>query len=116
MTDRVSTTLTKPDGVHGDAGLQPERTTMAWVRTGALLAAVCLLLLRASTQPLLLTTVVIAVCAAPTLTILATAHSTHRLRVEALTVGSTPAPLLPVALLSGGVIALAGAALALLPL
>lgn len=40
------TTIGHPDGQHGDPGLQPERTTLAWGRTMLVLVTVSAIFLR----------------------------------------------------------------------
>ncbi|MCZ4589289.1 DUF202 domain-containing protein [Rhodococcus opacus] len=67
---------------HGDKGLQPERTTLAWVRTSVLAVAVCILFARAVPGSIVLIAGISAACAVPAMTILATGRRSHRRRVD----------------------------------
>jgi len=100
--------------VHDDAGLQPERTTLAWVRTAGLAVAVCLLFLRTVPGPGALVVGVAAAAAFPALAILATARRNHRQRVREFVDGRAPIHLVPVLSVSMGVVLLACAAASLL--
>lgn len=77
------------DGVHDDAGLQPERTTLAWVRTSALAAVVSVLYVRAVPGPLVLVAIIAALCGTPAAVILSTSGRTHIARVRSMKDGST---------------------------
>ena len=100
--------------IHDDAGLQPERTTLAWVRTAALAVAVCLLFIRTVPGPGVLVVGAAAAAAFPALAILATARRNHRLRVREFVDGRAPIHLGPALAVSTGVVLLACAAASLL--
>jgi hypothetical protein len=67
---------------HGDEGLQPERTTLAWVRTAALLAAVTVVFLRTAPGSPHAVAVVGIACLTGPLSLLVSADRFHRRRVR----------------------------------
>lgn len=100
--------------VHDDAGLQPERTTLAWVRTAALAATVCILFARTIPGPSALVVGVSVVSAFPALMILATSRRHHRRRVQEFVDGRVHIQVLPAISVSMGIATLAGTAVSLL--
>jgi len=80
-----------PDDLrHDDAGLQPERTSLSWLRTGALLGAVVLAFMRFVPGPGPVVATIGLVCLVPVLTLLFAARSGHRARVRGFVEGSVP--------------------------
>lgn len=75
---------------HDDPGLQPERTSLAWLRTGAVLGAVVLGFMRFVPGPGPVVAVIGSVCLVPVVVLLATARAGHRARVRGFVDGSSP--------------------------
>lgn len=72
--------MTGAETGHTDPGLQTERTTMAWVRTAASLAAVALLYLRYVPGPLAVTATIGGCAIAVSVGVVATGARAHRRR------------------------------------
>ncbi|MEZ5153408.1 DUF202 domain-containing protein [Rhodococcus zopfii] len=73
---------------HGDPGLQPERTSLAWLRTAAVLGAVALGFMRFAPGPGIVVVVIGLLCLAPALYLLLTAGRGHRARVRRFAAGT----------------------------
>ncbi|MEU5842549.1 DUF202 domain-containing protein [Rhodococcus sp. NPDC047139] len=81
----------RPDDLqHGDVGLQPERTSLAWMRTGAVLGAVVLGFMRFVPGPGPVVATIGLVCLAPALVVLLAGRVGHRARVRGLVEGRAP--------------------------
>ncbi len=77
--------------LHGDAGLQPERTTLAWTRTAATLTVVSLLCLRYVPGSFLVVQVVCALSIGIAAMIVVTARRRYE-KSSALVASGRPAP------------------------
>ncbi|WP_137723200.1 DUF202 domain-containing protein [Prescottella subtropica] len=97
---------------HGDPGLQPERTTLAWVRTAASLAAVAFLCLRYVPGSSTLVQVVGVWAVVSASVVIVTARRRHQRVSEKFGAGRVDYPFLLVAGLAGTVVALAAASAA----
>lgn len=73
--------------VHSDPGLQPERTTLSWTRTSAVLIADVLLFVRAAPGSPVVVASIGAVCLALPLLVLGTARRDHGTRVHRFAAG-----------------------------
>ncbi|MFZ3392699.1 DUF202 domain-containing protein [Rhodococcus sp. 7Tela_A2] len=72
---------------HDDPGLQPERTSLAWMRTGAALGAVVLLFMRFVPGPGPVVAAVGLLCLVPSVVVLLSARIGHRARVRGFVAG-----------------------------
>ncbi|MBM7459848.1 DUF202 domain-containing protein [Rhodococcus coprophilus] len=72
---------------HDDPGLQPERTSLAWMRTGAALGAVVLAFMRFTPGPGPVVAAVGLVCLTPAVIVLLSARFRHRARVRDFVAG-----------------------------
>ena len=80
-----------PDDLHhGDLGLQPERTSLAWLRTGAVLGAGVLGFMRFVPGPDAVVATIGLVCLVPVLAVLLASRTGHRARVRGLVEGRAP--------------------------
>ncbi|UYP21074.1 DUF202 domain-containing protein [Rhodococcus sp. Z13] len=75
---------------HDDPGLQPERTSLSWLRTGAVLGAVVLVFMRLAPGPGPVVATIGLVCLVPVLAVLLASRAGHRARVRGLVAGRAP--------------------------
>ncbi|MFC9788211.1 DUF202 domain-containing protein [Rhodococcus sp. NPDC127528] len=96
--------------VHDDPGLQPERTTLSWIRTATVLVADVLLFARVTPGGAVAATAVGVVCLMFPLFVLATARRRHGTRVHRFASGTAAPALRWNLLLTSTVLTLAGGA------
>ncbi|MCK8674813.1 DUF202 domain-containing protein [Rhodococcus sp. HM1] len=77
-----------PYTTHDDPGLQPERTSLAWLRTAAVLGAVALGFMRFTPGPDVAIVSIGLLCLTPALYLLITAGHGHRARVRRFAAGT----------------------------
>lgn len=99
---------------HDDPGLQPERTSLAWLRTGAVLGAVVLGFMRFVPGPGPVVALIGLVCLIPVLMVLLAARTGHRARVRGFVDGTLPYFWWRNALIVGTVVVLASASAVLI--
>ncbi|MEE2059454.1 DUF202 domain-containing protein [Rhodococcus artemisiae] len=99
---------------HDDPGLQPERSSLAWLRTEVVLGAIILGFMRLAPGPGPVVATIGLVCLVPVLVLLFTAREGHHARVRAMERGSGTYFLWRNLLLAGTVAALGSCALALI--
>ncbi|MFD6858897.1 DUF202 domain-containing protein [Rhodococcus sp. NPDC060090] len=99
---------------HDDPGLQPERTSLAWLRTEAVLGAIVLGFMRFVPGPGPVVASIGLLCLVPVLVLLFSSRESHRARVRGLDAGGGTYFLWRNLLLAGTVAALGGCALVLI--
>ena len=104
--------MTRSVAGHGDPGLQPERTTLAWVRTAASLTAVAFLCLRYVPGSSLALQIVGTWAIAASTVVIVTARSRYERSSEAFGAGRCVPPFLSMLGLAVTVVALASASAA----
>ncbi|WP_094980165.1 DUF202 domain-containing protein [Rhodococcus pyridinivorans] len=82
--------MSRDDLRHGDVGLQPERTSLAWLRTASVLGAVVLGFMRFVPGPGAVVASIGLICLVPVLAVLLASRIGHRARVRGLVAGRAP--------------------------
>ncbi|ANS31153.1 hypothetical protein WSS_A00170 [Rhodococcus opacus M213] len=106
----MNRTVIAAPGAHVDEGLQPERTTLAWVRTSAVAALVTLLFLRSTPADPPTVATVGTVCLGGPMFLLAATRRSHAERVRQFTQETATVPFLHITFLAATVLVLATAA------
>jgi len=96
--------VTPPPLIHGDPGLQPERTTLAWTRTTVSFAVSSAILLRWLPHYGVLVVTLILLLVAMALGIYVSQAARHRAAVQGLVAGRVRAQVGVVALMTAGMI------------
>ncbi|MFE7420313.1 DUF202 domain-containing protein [Rhodococcus sp. NPDC057529] len=99
-----------PVAVHDDPGLQPERTTLSWIRTLIVFGADAILFARISPGPAPAVLAVGGLCLLFGVVALSTAGAQHARRVERFSAGTAPPALTANLLLTLSVLLLSGSA------